>query len=1126
MVVKITSGSNIQGLVSYNETKVSEGEAKVIFANNIIGNFDENFNSISIKDKVDSFKQYLEANNKTEKYTFHASLNPDPDDEVTEENYQAIAAQYMQAMGYGSQPYLVYLHKDIERTHIHIVSVRVDATGKKINSDWEKYRSDKIRKEIEQSYGLTPAEEQRLNEKQRQKREQRNSSVSDFEVSFSQNPNRSNDLKGVFKRTLSYAKTYNLASFSQYQTVLKQMNVGFEIVKNKAGVDCGIVYFALNEKGERTSNSIKASALGKAYGLPVLTAQFDKLAAQLKDKQSKQAGYNKYALDSLKKRIDVNIFAKYEHMSLSDFKRICSENKLTISLNINDTGRITGVTYIDELSKKVFKGSELGKKYSANAINDFVSAGIDDSIQRKDQKELLSQISTIYYQFRKANTRNYYYESTFLRNYGVFIYAISEELKAKNPLLSPEVISYSVNKYFNYKISQLSAITEKEKQRFKDNTETLYMYSCTLQLDQRAAFLKKNGIATEKDISTGRLRLISLKDANVSYLTDEVYSSVIWKQDQADKKTKHFSRNVQQLLNAIQKGEGEVYIKSLDFDIYSPKMDILNYLSDSLKELFIERMHSCVVNKFLNKTLDMSDEEFIQAALREGFIVSKNGETFVLNHYLHTSGSSEPVSRDLTNYLGDVDKLVYNSRNDISMRYKLFVNLNRAKSFEDAQRQIQFLKIKNKPLYADLKECKTVDEMIEKIVKSNSYLSSKSTISKDEFKEINRAIFSYYLQAKKASGFYWESDFIKSGLREAALDIKMKIAMDYPYLKKEEIDNFVDKFILNKEKNEHVYHKGDKRKFMEKNKQLALYALKLPKEQRAEFLQKCGFAIANDPTGNVRLMSDCGSHVYLDMGILLKDMIGEIPVDNVHKFSYQNISLFAAIAENDTEHIKQLKYSVFNPNADILKYIPDEATKQKVKDQMQFSALRGFLELEKHSTPEQLVITALRKGYIITKDKKSGKYYIKDQAYQGDQKLKLSEVFEKALDKINYGDTQSDLHKFIYNENKEVSRQYKLFVQLCKAGEREDLSAATKAISFIEKLNPELYKKLTTIKGSDKDKIEDMIALISDYDNNYLRPEKKKYEKKSSSRVTFLGFSISKGRKEKDAKIKKTRFKL
>ena len=52
-----------------------------------------------------------------------------------------MAEEYMNGMGYGEQPYMVFKHTDIDRTHIHIVSVCVDENGRKISDRFEKRRS-------------------------------------------------------------------------------------------------------------------------------------------------------------------------------------------------------------------------------------------------------------------------------------------------------------------------------------------------------------------------------------------------------------------------------------------------------------------------------------------------------------------------------------------------------------------------------------------------------------------------------------------------------------------------------------------------------------------------------------------------------------------------------------------------------------------------------------------------------------------------------------------------------------------------------------------------------------------------------------------------------------------------
>jgi hypothetical protein len=153
MVAKISSGNSLYGVLSYNQIKVDEDHAKVIFAGRMIENADGKFD---IHSCLQSFEPYLLANKRTEKPVLHISINPDPKDVLNAEQLSEIAQIYMQKMGYGDQPFIVYMHEDIERRHIHIISIRVDENGKKIDHNFEHRRSMNICRELEQKYGLIP----------------------------------------------------------------------------------------------------------------------------------------------------------------------------------------------------------------------------------------------------------------------------------------------------------------------------------------------------------------------------------------------------------------------------------------------------------------------------------------------------------------------------------------------------------------------------------------------------------------------------------------------------------------------------------------------------------------------------------------------------------------------------------------------------------------------------------------------------------------------------------------------------------------------------------------------------------------------------------------------------------
>jgi hypothetical protein len=108
-----------------------------------------------------SFEPYLLANQRTEKPVLHVSINPDPKDGLTNDQLSEIAQEWMQKMGYGDQPFIVYKHEDIERRHIHIVSLRIDENGKKIDDKFEHRRSMDACRELEQKYGLVPADQKK-----------------------------------------------------------------------------------------------------------------------------------------------------------------------------------------------------------------------------------------------------------------------------------------------------------------------------------------------------------------------------------------------------------------------------------------------------------------------------------------------------------------------------------------------------------------------------------------------------------------------------------------------------------------------------------------------------------------------------------------------------------------------------------------------------------------------------------------------------------------------------------------------------------------------------------------------------------------------------------------------------
>ena len=154
MIAKISATENLGGALGYNFKKVEKGEANILLAAELYQSKEGRY---TMEDVLADMEALIPKNCRTKKTVFHCSLNPHPDEKLSDERLTQIAKEYMEALGYGKQPYIVFKHNDIAREHIHIVSLRIDGEGKKINDKFEKRRSKQITDALERKFGLIPS---------------------------------------------------------------------------------------------------------------------------------------------------------------------------------------------------------------------------------------------------------------------------------------------------------------------------------------------------------------------------------------------------------------------------------------------------------------------------------------------------------------------------------------------------------------------------------------------------------------------------------------------------------------------------------------------------------------------------------------------------------------------------------------------------------------------------------------------------------------------------------------------------------------------------------------------------------------------------------------------------------
>ena len=360
MVAKINVGSSLYGVLAYNQKKIDQMQGRVLFTNRMFESEDGNFN---IHRCLECFEMQLPQDIRTEKPIIHISLNPHPDDKLNDVQLSEIAQEYMDKLGYGAQPYIVYKHEDINRHHIHIVSLRVDEHGKKLNDKFEFRRSKDITREIEEKYSLRPAEK-----------------TKDRELTqFQKVDYESGDIKKQISNTVKgVMSSYRFQSFGEFKTLLSLYNIHAEEVKGeiRGRPYHGIVYSATDDDGEKQGNPIKSSLIGKSVGITTLNH---------KVKQTSEIWKEGALRSEVKNTVHKLLNSS---TSISQFKNILKEKGIDVVVRQNNEGRIYGVTFIDHNNRMALNGSRLGKEFSANAINNLFQGVSETGLKTTTLKEM------------------------------------------------------------------------------------------------------------------------------------------------------------------------------------------------------------------------------------------------------------------------------------------------------------------------------------------------------------------------------------------------------------------------------------------------------------------------------------------------------------------------------------------------------------------------------------------------------------------------------------------------------------------------------------------------------------------------------------------------------------------
>ena len=344
MIAKISATENLGGALGYNFKKVEKGEASILLAAEL---YQDKEGRYTMEDVLADMEALIPKNCRTKKTVFHCSLNPHPDEKLSDEQLTQIAKEYMEALGYGNQPYIVFKHNDIAREHIHIVSLRIDGEGKKINDKFEKRRSKQITDALERKYSLIPS-----------------SKVTDREMKEVSkiDTTKGNIKEQVAETLLSVLKHYEFCSLGELNAILSVYNLAVEEVKTefRGKKYDGLVYVPTDDKGDKVSSPIHASDIGRGVGYTAVQNRMQKSKQNVKP-----------LIPSVRNKVLQTM--RTSPKTEEELRQRLEEQSLRVFIRKNESGRIYGITFIDDKEGIALNGSRLGKGYAANVFNGYFS---------------------------------------------------------------------------------------------------------------------------------------------------------------------------------------------------------------------------------------------------------------------------------------------------------------------------------------------------------------------------------------------------------------------------------------------------------------------------------------------------------------------------------------------------------------------------------------------------------------------------------------------------------------------------------------------------------------------------------------------------------------------------------
>ena len=347
MVTIIKMSHSIRSILHYNENKTKIGAAECISASN----FPLDLERLNFTFKLNRFLNRATLNTDVKRNTVHISLNFHSSENLSKEMFIKIADIYMEKIGFGSQPYLIYQHYDAGHPHLHIIASNIQRNGKRIDLHLLAIKkSEPARKEIEQLFELIKAGGRK------------NKEIMPLQQTVAPRAvyGKTGSMRAISNILNKVLLEYKYSDFSELNGILKQYNVMADRGKegSKMFNSKGLLYRILDKKGDPVGVPIKASDLDLKPTLKFLEEKF-------------QNNIVRKSFDEIRiKSMIEKVFLRTNNLAITELIRQLEREGISTVFKRSKEGLLQDITYIDYKTKNVFNGNKLGVKYGYKAIEE------------------------------------------------------------------------------------------------------------------------------------------------------------------------------------------------------------------------------------------------------------------------------------------------------------------------------------------------------------------------------------------------------------------------------------------------------------------------------------------------------------------------------------------------------------------------------------------------------------------------------------------------------------------------------------------------------------------------------------------------------------------------------------